>query len=196
MTPALLHLHIDLPRADLRSDDNILAPFQSFQLLRSLDITALAPIRPYFVHLFDKQFGEWPALETATFEFKGRIQSGLRYGSHGTTPPTRSLVSQTSRARDLSFYHVAACDSFRYLLDSPETINHNLAELKITFLEIGQAPPMHTAFEVKEAILFARSIDHLYPNLKRIDICDEDKISICEPWYRAVEMIVRNGGKR
>ena len=198
MTPTLLDLHITLP---IVMDDDIFAPFQSYRLLRSLHISSPALIRRYFVDIFDKEFGEWPILESATFKSETRRNIPM----HQTASIHLPAIS-CPKLRKLEVYLPnpfsanvqVANDTLQDLLDSSPRTDHNLTELKLTILDpLIEDFSIDTFMEAKEAILLARVIDHLYPNLKCLDInCDTETVYMARshwrPWYRGIEMMVKN----
>jgi hypothetical protein len=162
------------------------------------------------VDLFDEEFGEWPVLETAIFELNdGHLE--FKDDTHPTAPIHLPAIS-CPKLRKLEIYLSnpfnenvqIANDTMRDLLDSSERTDHILTELKITFVEpdylLGEKPPAKAIFmEAKEAILLARVIDHLYPNLKCLDIYGDIELqpvymesSFWRPWYRGIEMMVKN----
>jgi hypothetical protein len=206
MTPTLLHLRINLPPHSIQMDNNMFAPFRTYRLLRSLHVNSLVLIQPYIEDLFDEEFGEWPILETAIFELND---------GHGEWPdeihptaPIQLPATSCPKLRKLEIYlpnpftvtdDVVASDTLQNLLDSSERTDHILEELKITLVEppAREHPSTASFMEGKEAILLARVIDHLYPNLKRLDICGDIEMlrmgdARWRPWYRGVEMMVTN----
>jgi len=208
MTPTLLHLHICLPDDIIRMGDDMFTPFQSFRLLRSLRIDNLMHNWAVFMDSFDKEFGQWPVLETATFthKYEGLEQDRTSFDIHGPLIPLHLPAITCPKLCKLETYlphpfeYKAITDSMQDLLESSERTDHILAELTITFLEPKQfeSPSMDTIMKAKEAILLARVIDHLYPNLKHLNIYGYSDIvtdvmgSIWRPWYHGVVMMVKN----
>ncbi|KIM37189.1 hypothetical protein M413DRAFT_423691 [Hebeloma cylindrosporum] len=205
MTPTLLHLRINLPEHWIHMDDNLFRPFQNYRLLRSLHICSLGLTQPHLVDLFDKKFGEWPLLESVILELANGYQSCER----DQTAPIRLPAFSCPKLRRLESYlnlpdslfgqntRVNYGVSLQDLLDSSEKTNHILTELKIAFFELDYPHSFpsvdpYVFMEAKEPILLARAIDRLYPNLKRLDICGDSSYPFWKPWYRGIEMMVKN----
>ncbi|KIM37188.1 hypothetical protein M413DRAFT_448685 [Hebeloma cylindrosporum] len=207
MTPTLLHLHINFPEGRITMEDDLFAPFQSYRLLRSLHICSLALTHPHLVDLFDKKFGEWPVLETATLELNylhpncedfDLPQISAIHLPAFSCPKLRRLESYLELP--VPFFRENSQDvekgmSWQDILESSERTNHTLTELRITFFEPDSKvpfPSLDTFMEAKEALLVARVIDHLFPNLKRLDLFGDRPRSTWKPWYRGVEKMVQH----